>query len=51
MVGREKFIEDLISQLREISTSIEERESTEEDFAIIRELADQLLDEVEVLQK
>lgn len=50
MTDREAFLESLLETLDGMIETIEEREPVEPDFALVREFAEQLRDEVESLQ-
>jgi len=49
MQAREIILEELTETLNNMILSIEEREAAEPDFAVVRELAEQLKEEVEAL--
>ena len=51
MVGRAKFIAELHETLHVLCADIEERETIDPDLAIIRELAEQMMEEVESLSE
>lgn len=51
MVGRQQFIEQLIETVELLITDIEDRETIDPDLAIVREFAEQLLEEVESLDE
>ena len=51
MQGREALLETLINTIDEVVNSIEEREPIEPDFAIVREYAEQLKEELESLRE
>ena len=51
MQGRETFLETLIETIDGMVKTIEEREPVEPDFAVVREYAEQLREEVESLQE
>lgn len=50
MQGREIVLEDLMQTVNGMLEEIELREPTEPDFAIVREIAEQLKEELESLQ-
>jgi len=50
MQGRIAFIEELLETTEGMIGEIEERESVEPDLAIVRELAEQLRQELETLE-
>ena len=50
MQGREVFLESLLETLDGMIETIEEREPVEPDFALVREYAEQLKEEVQSLQ-
>ena len=50
MLGREEVLRELLSTVEGMIDNIEDREATEPDFAIARELAEQLREEIESLQ-
>ena len=49
MQGRGAFVEALAEMMMKVINDIEERESVEPDLAIVRELVEQLLEEVDSL--
>ncbi len=51
MQAREYLLEELIENVSEMVESIEERESMEPDFGLVRELAEQLKEELQSLQE
>ncbi len=51
MQGRTAFVESLAETMLLVINNIEEREPVEPDLAIVRELAEQLLEEVESLDE
>lgn len=51
MQGREAFVEELVEKINGMIENIEERELMEPDFALVREFAEQLLEEVRSLQE
>ena len=48
--GRREILQELEDTIERVINLIEERESVEPDFAIVRELAEQLGEEIEALQ-
>lgn len=50
MQGRVAFIEELIETMNLMIHEIEEREAVEPDLALMRELAEQLREEIETLE-
>lgn len=50
MQGREVFLQELIEKINLMIESIEEREVVEPDFAVVREYAEQLREEIDSLQ-
>ncbi len=50
MQGRVAFIEELIETMNSMMREIEERETVEPDLALVRELAEQLREEIETLE-
>lgn len=50
MQGRDAVLESLLETIDGMLESIEEREPIEPDFALVREYAEQLREEVESLQ-
>ena len=50
MQGRVAFVEELIETMNLMIHEIEERESVEPDLALMRELAEQLREEIETLE-
>jgi hypothetical protein len=51
MNERQIFLQDLLEKLDDVLLSIEEREVVEPDFAVVREYAEQLREEVQSLQE
>lgn len=51
MQGRVAFVEALANMMSKVIDDIEEREAVEPDLAIVRELAEQLMEEVESLDE
>jgi len=50
-VGKETTVQDLIEAIDEMLVTIEENESFDEDFTIVREVAAQLREEIVALQE
>ena len=51
MQGRETFVEELVEKINAMIDNIEDRELMEPDLALVREFAEQLLEEVESLRE
>jgi len=51
MNGRETVIQELIESIDDMLAVIEEQDSVESDFALVREVADQLREEIIALQE
>ena len=50
MQGRVQFLEEMIEQIAAIIGEIEEREAVEPDLHIVRDLAEQLKEELDTLE-
>lgn len=48
---REMFLQDLLEKIDVMIATIEEREVIEPDFAVVREYAEQLREEIDSLQE
>lgn len=51
MIGRESLIDELIENVDSMLGIIENQETIESDFALVREVADQLREEIVALQE
>jgi len=51
MPSRDVFIEELLETLNGMILNIEEKEIENQDFSLVREIAEQLREEVEALQE
>lgn len=51
MIGRESVIDELIENVDSMLGIIEDQETIESDFALVREVADQLREEIVALQQ
>jgi hypothetical protein len=51
MTERDDIIEQLLKSIEEMVNIIEEQESTDPDFGLVREIAEQLRDEIDALQE
>jgi len=51
MIGRESVIDELIENVDSMLGIIEDQETLESEFALVREVADQLREEIVALQE